>query len=64
MDMLFNTCGEFRWSTEGPVSQIHSPHFHIDAPGIFSDILTPVQMLKKELGAESNGKVPHPFNPW
>ena len=28
-------CGEFRWSPEGPVSQIHSPHLHVGAPGIF-----------------------------
>ena len=28
-------CGEFRWSQEGPVSQIHSPHLHVGAPGIF-----------------------------
>ena len=31
-----NPCGEFRWSSESPVSQIHSPHFHVGAPGIFS----------------------------
>ena len=33
----FNPCGEFRCTPEGPVSQIHSPHLHIGAPGIFSD---------------------------
>ena len=24
--LIFNRCGEFRWSPEGPVSQTHSPH--------------------------------------
>ena len=28
-------------------------------PGIFSDLLRSVQMLKRECGAESNGKLPH-----
>ena len=28
-------------------------------PGIFSDLLRSVQMLKIEWGAESNGKLPH-----
>ena len=35
----FNLWGEFRWSPEGPVSQIQSPHLHVEAPGIFSDLL-------------------------
>ena len=42
-----------------PVSQIHSPHLHVGAPGVFSDSLKSVQMLKRECGAESNGKLPH-----
>ena len=25
--------GEFRWSLESPVSQIHSPHLHVGTPG-------------------------------
>ena len=58
-----NLCGEFRWSPEGPVSQIHSPHLHVGAPGIFSDVLRSVQMLKREWGADSNGKLPHLFIP-
>ena len=41
---------------EGPVSQIHSPHIHAGAPGIFSDLLTSDQVLKREWDAESNGK--------
>ena len=35
----FNPCGEFRWSLECPVSEIHSPHLHVGAPGIFSDAM-------------------------
>ena len=58
-----NPYGEFRWSPEGPVSQIHSPHLYIGAPGIFSDLLRSVQMLKREWGAESNGKLPHLYIP-
>ena len=54
-------CGEFRWSPEGPVSQIHSPHLHVGAPGIFSDLLRSVQILKRARGAESNGKLSHLF---
>ena len=59
MELIFNPCGEFRRSPEGPVSEIHSPHLHVDAPGIFSDLLRYVLMLKREWGAESNGKLPH-----
>ena len=63
MELIFNTCGEFRSSPEGPVSQIHSPRLLVVAPGIFSDLLGFVQMLKREWGAESNGKLPHLFIP-
>ena len=35
MELIFNPCGEFRYSPEGPVSQIHSPHLLVGAPGIF-----------------------------
>ena len=59
MEPLFNHSSEFRWSPEGPVSQIHSPHLHVGAPGILSDLLRSVQMPKREWGAESNGKQPH-----
>ena len=52
---MFNPCGEFRRSPEDPVSQIHSPHLIIGAPGIFSDLLRSVQMLKREWDAESKG---------
>ena len=63
MELILNPCGEFRWNPEGPVSKIHSPPFLIGAPGIFSDLLRSVQMLKREWGAESNGKLPHLFIP-
>ena len=59
MELIFNRCGEFRWSPEGPINQIHSLHLHAGAPGIFSDLLRSVQMLKREWGVESNGKLPH-----
>ena len=62
-ELIFNPCDEFRWSPEGPVSQIHSPHLHAGTPGIFSVLLWFVQMLKREWGAESNGKLPHLFIP-
>ena len=63
MELIFNPWGEFRWSLEGPVSLIHSPHLLAGAPGIFSDLLKSVQMIKREWGAESNGKLPHLFIP-
>ena len=31
MELIFNPSGEFRSSTECPVSQIHSPHLHVGA---------------------------------
>ena len=47
MELIINPCGEFRRSPEGPVSHIHSPHLHVGAPGIFSDLLRSVRMLKR-----------------
>ena len=38
LSLSFNPCGEFRWSPEGPVSQIHSRSLQAGAPGIFSDL--------------------------
>ena len=35
MEQIFNPCGEFRWSLEGPVSQIHSPYLHVGPLGFF-----------------------------
>ena len=63
MELIFNPCGEFRWNPEGPVSQIHSPYLHSGSPGIFSHLLRSVVMLKREWGAESNGKLLHLFIP-
>ena len=57
MELIFNPCSEFRRSPEGPVSQIHSPYLHADAPGNFSDLFRSVQMLKREWCAGSNGKL-------
>ena len=61
MELIFNSCCEFLWSQEGPISQIHSRHLLVGTPGIFSDLLRFVQVLKWEWGAESNGKLPHLF---
>ena len=49
MELIFNPCDEFWCSPEGPVSQIHSPHFHVGARGIFSDLLRLFQTLKREV---------------
>ena len=64
MELIFNPCGELRWSPEGPVSQIHPPYLHVGAPGIFSDLLRSVQMLKRQWGVESNGELSYLFIPW
>ena len=56
-------CGEYRLSPEGPVSQIDSPQLLTVAPGIFSDFLRSVHMLKREWGAKNNGKLLHLFIP-
>ena len=46
-ELILKPCGEFRWSLEGSISQIHSSHLHVGAPGIFSDFLRFVQMQKR-----------------
>ena len=61
MELIFNSCGEFRLSPEGSVSQIHFPHPHVGAPGIFSDLLRSIQMPKIKWDVKSNGKLPHLF---
>ena len=58
MELIFNLCGEFWWSLEGPVSEILYPHLHVGAPVISSGLSRCVQILKREWGAESNGKLP------
>ena len=42
---------------------MHTTHLLAGAPGIFSELLRSVQMLKREWGAEGNGKLPHLFIP-
>ena len=59
MELIFNPCGKFRRNPEGAVSQIHSPHLHVDAPDNLSDLLRSVQILKREWDAENNRKLPH-----
>ena len=54
-DLIFNPCGEFRWSPENPVSQIHSLHLLVGAPGIFLNLWRFVQMLKREWDAKTTG---------
>ena len=64
-DLVKNPAGtDIPCSPVGPVRQIHSHHLHVGVPGTFSDLLSSDQMLKRECGAESNGKLPHLFNPW
>ena len=46
--------GEFWWSLEGPLSQIHSSPPH-GAPGVFSDLSRSVKMLKREWYVEAMG---------
>ena len=62
MELIFNSCGEFQWSPEGPViSQIHSPHLLVGASGIFSDLLRSVQILKREMDPEKQRKATAPI---
>ena len=48
MELIFNPLWWISVKPEGPVSQIHSPHLLVGAPGIFSDLLRSVQMLERE----------------
>ena len=59
MQLIFNPYGEFRKSLEVPVSQISLSPSRL-GPWY---LLRSVQMLKREWGAESNGKLPHLFIP-
>ena len=63
MKLIFNPCGEFRWSSEGPVNQIHFPQPPRWGPWDLFRSLRSVQMLKREWGTESNRKLPHVFIP-
>ena len=64
LNWYLTPCGEFRWSPEGTVSQIHSSHLHAGAPGFFADLLRSVQMVKIEWSVESNGKLPSKTAAW
>ena len=55
MELIFNPCGKFRWSPEGPINQIHSPHLHVWCPW---DLLRSFEMQNRERDAESNGTIP------
>ena len=64
MELIVNPCGQFRWSLEAPVSQIHCPHLLVGASGIFSEFFKVCSEAKeKEWGAESNRKLLHLFIP-
>ena len=60
---FFHKLVNFSEVRRGPGSQIHSSRRLAGVPGIFSDILRSVQMLKSEWGVENNGKLPHLFIP-
>ena len=51
MELIFNPCDEVRKPQLAKST--------LGAPGIFSDLLRSVHMLKRECSAESNGKLPH-----
>ena len=55
---MIGISGSLIWS-KTPMKSI----FNLGVPEIFSDLLKSVQMLKREWGAESNGKLPHLFIP-
>ena len=57
MELIHNPYGKFRWRPEGPVSQIQSPHLHVGAPAIFSDLWRSVQMLTREWSAEATASI-------
>ena len=54
MELVFNTCGEFRWSPDDPVSQIHFPYLHDEVPGIFSE----------RVGCRKQREATAPIHPW
>ena len=62
MELILNISpyGEFRRSSEGPVSQIHSPHLHVGVLGIFFrsfKVFSDARERERERGAESNWKL-------
>ena len=61
MEQIFKPCGEFRPCPEGPVSQMHSPHLHVGAPGIFSDHLS--FHAKERMGSGKQREAAAPIHP-
>ena len=59
MELIFNPCGEFRLSSEGPVSQIHSPHHHdiFRSFKVYSD-------AKERVGCIKQREATAPIHPW
>ena len=61
-ELIFNPCDEFRLSPVGSISHIHSPYIHGGAPGIFSDILRSVQIVKR-VGCRKQREATAPTHP-
>ena len=56
MELIFNPWGKFQWSPEGPVSRFTLLTSTVVPLDLFISLRS-VQMLKREWGAESNGKL-------
>ena len=59
MDLIFNPVVNFCEVRRAQLAKSTLLTSMIVPHGIFSDLLRSVQMLKREWGAESNGKLPH-----
>ena len=62
MEHIFNPCGEFWWSPEGPINQIQSPHLLAGAPGIFSSFKV-CSDAKEGVGYEKQREATAPIHP-
>ena len=62
MEQIYNPCGEFRWSPDGPVSQIHSPQLHVGAPGIFFRSFKVCPDAKERLGCGNQRETTAPIH--
>ena len=63
MELIINSCGEFRWVRRAQLAKstlLTSTSVPLRSFQIF---LRSAQMLKREWGAESKGKLPHLFIP-
>ena len=59
MELTFNSCGEFRWSPEDPVSQIHTPYLPVGATGLFLDLSKSFKVQKRvEWGKQREATAP------